>query len=65
MIILYLVVHFATLVAETDQMLQWHAGPARFHLNVGSCHEADRRLASTHRSQGAFDPLGGNIPFSR
>jgi uncharacterized membrane protein YqhA len=25
MIILYLVVHFATLVAETDQMLQWNA----------------------------------------
>lgn len=54
MIILYLVVHFATLVAETDEMLQWNALvlPASILLLAG----AMRLIASSPGHAGHGKP---------
>ncbi len=69
MIILYLVVHFATLVAETDEMLQWNALvlPASILLLAGAMRliagapgQAGHREvgADDSRSQGEIDRQG-------
>ncbi|AYG62637.1 YqhA family protein [Rhizobium jaguaris] len=54
MIILYLVVHFATLVAETDQMLEWNA--LVLPISVLLLAAAMKLIAATHRRAGPEEP---------